>query len=433
LRKTGRITAYLILLTGMLALGGCTNSLAQDPPETTQVTATGPVNEGGIILYGPGDYDSVDTPILMEINTEEKTLTFLNTTVSRQYTLSYDGITEFSSQYGDAYSVSQFKPGDIVDVKFVKSKKYLTSMSVGAEVWEIEDTDQYEFDYVKKNVIIGPDTYKISNDAVYLADGAFIQYRDLNTMDNLTFRGVGTTVYSVELSKGHGYLRLKGHEYFVGGLIEVGSKLVTRVTEDMLITMPEGTYSVMISNGGTTVDRSVLIRRGEETKLDLSDVVIEAPKTGMVLFSLSPSNAELYIDGEKTDASQAVVLTYGMHQLICRAEGYKSVTKYFTVGQDSAGLNITLEEGEGESTSDDTTSTTYYKVYIDAPEGAEVYLDGTYVGVAPCSFRKEEGSHVVTLSKTGYVTRSYTVTVDGEDKDVSFSFVDLVEQPSVSE
>ena len=96
-------------------------------------------------------------------------------------------------------------------------------------------------------------------------------------------------------------------------------------------------------------------------------------------------------------------------------------------------MNITLEEGSGESTSDDTTSTTYYKVYIDAPEGAEVYLDGTYVGVVPCSFRKEEGSHVVTLSKTGYVTRSYTITVDSEDKDVSFSFVDLVASPSVSE
>ena len=425
-------TAYWILLLGVLVLGGC-SFRTSTADVTSQEAQTGPVNPGGIVLYGPGDYDSIDTPILMEINTEEKTLTFLNTTVSKQYTLSYDGITEFASQYGDTMSVSQFKPGDIVDVKFVKSKKYLTSMCIGTQVWEIEDTDQYIFDYVKKNVTIGADTYKISNDAVYLADGSFIQYRDLNEMDNLTFRGVGTTVYSVELTKGHGYLRLSGHEYFVGGLMEVGSKLVTAVTEDMLITMPEGTYSVMISNAGTIVDRTVLIRRGEETKLDLSDVVIESPKTGMVLFSLSPSNAELYIDGEKTDASQAVVLTYGMHQLICRASGYQSVTKYFTVGQDSAGLNITLEEGSGESTSDDTTSTTYYKVYIDAPEGAEVYLDGTYVGVAPCSFRKEEGSHVVTLSKTGYTTRSYTITVDGEDKDVSFSFVDLVAQPSVSE
>ncbi len=415
----------------MLALGGCASGAAVE--ETAPETASGPVNPGGIVLYGAGDYDSVDTPILMEINTEEKTLTFLNTTVSKQYTLSYDGITEFSSPYGDAYSVSQFKPGDIVDVKFVKSKKYLTSMSVGADVWEIQDTDQYIFDYVKKNVTIGTDTYKISNDAVYLAEGAFIQYRDLNSVDSLTFRGIGTTVYSIELSKGHGYLRLSGHEYFVGGLIEVGSKLVSTVTEDMLITMPEGTYSVMISNGGTTVDRTVLIRRGEETKLDLSDVVIESPKMGKVLFSLTPSDAELYIDGEKTDASRAVELTYGMHQLICRAEGYQSVTKYFTVGQESAGLNITLEEGSGESTSDDTTSTTYYKVYIDAPEGAEVYLDGTYVGVVPCSFKKEEGTHVVTLSKTGYVTRSYTITVDSEDKDVSFSFVDLVASPSVSE
>jgi hypothetical protein len=64
-------------------------------------------------------------------------------------------------------------------------------------------------------------------------------------------------------------------------------------------------------------------------------------------------------------------------------------------------------------------------VYIDAPEGAEVYLDGNYVGISPCSFKKSSGSHVITLRKSGYETRSYTVQVDDEEKDTSYSFTDL--------
>jgi len=66
-------------------------------------------------------------------------------------------------------------------------------------------------------------------------------------------------------------------------------------------------------------------------------------------------------------------------------------------------------------------------VHIDAPENVEVYLDGNYVGISPCSFKKTSGSHVITLRKSGYETRSYTVQVDEEEKDVSYSFVDLTQ------
>ena len=62
---------------------------------------------------------------------------------------------------------------------------------------------------------------------------------------------------------------------------------------------------------------------------------------------------------------------------------------------------------------------------MDAPEGVEVYLDGNYVGISPCSFRKYSGSHIITLRKSGYETRSYTIQVDKEEKDVSYSFADL--------
>ena len=63
----------------------------------------------------------------------------------------------------------------------------------------------------------------------------------------------------------------------------------------------------------------------------------------------------------------------------------------------------------------------------------EVYVDGNYVGVTPCSFKKVAGAHVITLRKSGYTTRSYTVQVDSADKDITFSFADLIERDSVSE
>ena len=55
-----------------------------------------------------------------------------------------------------------------------------------------------------------------------------------------------------------------------------------------------------------------------------------------------------------------------------------------------------------------------------------MFIDGIYVGIAPISFIKpEKGSHVLTLSKNGFITRSYTVSVDGDDRDVTLSFSEL--------
>jgi hypothetical protein len=233
----------------------------------------------------------------------------------------------------------------------------------------------------------------------------------------------------------------------VGGWIEIGQSQIQRITEDMLITVPEGSYQVNISYKGSGGTKSVVINRDEETTLDIGDLEIEEPRTGAVVFSLTPSSAELYVDGTLVDTSQPVTLEYGIHQLIARADGYQSLTQYLRVGEESAGINIVLdaenedEEESSESSSESSTSETsstidtttdYYKVYIDAPEGVEVYLDGNYVGISPCSFKKTSGSHVITLRKSGYETRSYTVQVDDEEKDISYSFTDLEESSTQS-
>lgn len=51
-----------------------------------------------------------------------------------------------------------------------------------------------------------------------------------------------------------------------------------------------------------------------------------------------------------------------------------------------------------------------------APEGAEVYLDNVYKGIVPCKFTKVIGSQTITLSKSGYVTKSYSVDILDDDK-----------------
>ena len=88
-------------------------------------------------------------------------------------------------------------------------------------------------------------------------------------------------------------------------------------------------------------------------------------------------------------------------------------------------LSVFKEDEKEEEDTIDISS--YYKVYIDTPEGVEVYLDGNYIGISPVSFAKKPGTHTITLRKNGYVTRSYTIEIDKEEKDVTYSFADLLE------
>lgn len=302
--------------------------------------------------------------------------------------------------------------------------------------------EKYEFNFLRGDVSIGSETFQLAKETLYLSEGRKIDSMDLNELDVLSFYGIDNQVLTVRVEKGHGYLRLSNDENFVGGWIEVGQKIVRRITEDMLLPVPEGSYQVNISNNGGGGIKSVVINRNEETTLDIGDLEVPEPQYGMVLFSMEPASAELYIDGNKVDTSGPVSLEYGLHQLIARAAGYQSITQYIRVAQESAGINVVLDSNEkeketssassSETSSAGDTATGYYKVYIDAPEGAEVYLDGNYVGISPCSFKKVEGAHVVILRKSGYTTRSYTLQIDGEEKDVSFSFAELVAESSSS-
>lgn len=431
--RTGSLIAVFAAVLTMAAAVGY-SMLPREDRSPAEATPSPERVDTGFVVTGPESFDSADTAILVDRDEKENTLTFLNLELGRRYTLTVDGTTRMCDKYGQIMSLEQFEKGDVVDVTFLKAKRHLTSMQLSTSAWSYSDVANYELNMIRRELSIGADVYKLTENTQFLSDDKSIEMMDLNPSDVLSFQGIDSQVLSVRVDKGHGYLRLVNDENFVGGWIEIGQTQIQRITEDMLLTVPEGSYQVNISNKGGGGIKTVVINRNEETCLDIGDLEIPEPQTGMVLFSLNPSDAELYIDGTKADTSGPVSLEYGIHQLIAKADGYHSITQYIRVAQESGGFDIVLdavdedssESSSASSSSSTQTATSYYKVYVDAPENAEVYLDGNYIGISPCNFRKTSGSHTITLRRTGYVTRSYTVEIDDEARDMTLSFADLV-------
>ncbi len=463
MKKGYRLWAIIL---SVFLLVGCA-SQAPSGTDTSEPGGTDKPQENPYIAPGPGDYDSVDTAIVVKKDTTERTISFRNLETGRQYTLSYDGTSVLSDRNDQPLSMEQIALGDIVDVTFLRTPKTLTTLKQSATAFRYQAVTGFEISDSGRSITINGSKYRLDEDLVVVTGGEIGTVMDINEYDTLTIKGFDKEVHSIVIEKGHGYLRLLNDEAFIGGFIEVGSFTIVPITENMLLTVPEGTYDISVSRGGSGGTKSVTIGRNQEQTMDVGDLVTEV-KEGSVLFDITPSDASIYIDGEKIDASEAVTLTYGIHQLIIRADGYETMSKYIRVGQPMATLVMEMEpasdtsadedeegddtdtddsdssdKSEEEDNADDEDSSdddetineddiiraddgSNYYVIIGAPEGAEVYVDGVYVGLAPVSFAKVAGSHVLTFRQTGYQTRSYTIDLDEEKKDVSYSFSELI-------
>lgn len=411
-----------------------------------------------------------DTCIVISKDVEEKKITLRNIKGGDDKALSYDGKTEFLTKNDGPLTAAEIMVGDIVDIEFTTFDSRLSRVSRSKDAWELNNIDKFEIDEKGKTIKIADDLYKMSSNAIIASGDKVGKLLDVTSLDTITVRGIDKDVYSVQIEEGHGYIRVTNDSYFVGGWIEIGQDIITILTEGMLIPVPEGTYDIKVTNKGYVGRDTLKVTRDKETTLDLSKAEIEEVAIGHVLFKIFPDYAQLYVDGIMTDFEQRVPLEYGIHSVRVELAGYETVHANIRVGSEMANIAIELDKEENSdssssssssSSSDSTSSSSSSssgasssssssassssssstadsssvsentiisdnkKIYIEGPEGVEVYLDGTYIGIAPCSTLKVTGSHTITLSKSGYETKSYTINVGNDGNDLTMSFSEL--------
>ncbi|MBD5105900.1 MAG: PEGA domain-containing protein [Lachnospiraceae bacterium] len=427
----------LLFLGALLLLMGCSEA-----EETVLQTEDSELAEA----YELEKADSLDYAAIVKIDEKNQAITYKNVASGRNYTLSYNGATSMKNRFDEEIVVGQLREGDMVQVTFLKNKKLARKVLLDKTCNIMEEIDDFSINRAASTMMIAGQQYELSKSLAVLSEKEEVGLMDINDADMLRAHVVDHTVHSLVIDKGHGYIRLVNDEYFIGGFIEVGQDIIKPVTEGMLLAVPEGTYKVLITNKGYGGEKEVTVERNKETRIDVGDLKGEIVKMGKILFLITPDDAKLSIDGKEVDYSKPVELEYGIHQIVLKADGYATLTKYIKVGQELANIEITMEAGESTNSSEEegasegqntgnssvssnspvSPSLSKYSVYIDAPKGAELYLDGSYVGVVPASFTKESGNHTITLRKDGYQTRSYSIQIDDEEKDVTYSFSDLI-------
>ncbi|MBO7374611.1 MAG: PEGA domain-containing protein [Lachnospiraceae bacterium] len=439
-----KLTKIILYIAAALCLCAC----EQKPSPSVPIEPAGETTESSIFVYS-------DTCIIVETDRSTSSITFQNLETGLRYTLTYDSLTFFTDRYSKSITATQVSNGQICNISFVKDGKKLKSLEVASNYFEYTNVSGFKFYNSSTRMEYLKDKYELDDNIVVCSGKETIDVLEIADEDVITIRGNGHTVYSISVDRGHGYLSLDNDKYFIDGFIEV-DKDIRKITEDMVLTVPEGKYSVLISKDGTSAVKEVTVGRNQDAVIDLSDVEIKK-NFGNITFSTDPENATLIIDGEKVnDISKPVKMEYGIHEVIVRADGYETLSKYLSVGTPKAEVEFKLTklaDDETDNKDDKTTSTdtdnntddkkdgsettdenkenkTGTKVYIDAPKDAELYVDGNYVGVVPCSFDKKIGTVVLTLKKDGCQTRSYTINLEDINTDSQYSFSELLKLES---
>ena len=388
------------------------------------------------------------TGVVKDIDEASGLITFYNPIFESEESFLYDSGTEILSKYDSQMSMEEVERGEVYDLYVNDVGSGLDKMKATSDIVEEEDVE-VSVDADTKLMTIDDVSYSYSDFVVSLSGDKQISPMEITTMDRVTLRGVKGKVYSVVVTKGHGYIQPEGYQDFVGGTITIDGEAILPVSDGMLITVPEGVQTITMQNGFLSSKVDAEVGRDEVTVVDMAEYMTTKPNTAAVTFHIYPEGAELYINGTMVDYSSPVPLYYGVHTVQVVLEGYNNYLGTITIQDPEPVIRIDLAEETASveesdtSTTDDSLSTSVtdddgtiqnpssvdydvdHKVTVSAPDGVSVYINGTYKGVAPCSFTKMIGSVTLTLQREGYQTKSYSLDIVDDDEDVTLSFPDL--------
>ncbi len=412
----------LLIILCILAVIGCISGCEEEKKKPVPIippTTETPTEEGQ-------RYNKTDKVVVLDINTDESTITAKSIVNDNVYLMNYNGGTNVLDKFGTEMTMAQLSKGIVTDVFFVEGTQKLIKIQVSNDIWEFDEVTGVMVYPGEKMVKYAGTKYKYDSGVVVISDGKIVDIDEIVAEDTITVRGVDNKIISIVVDKGHGYLKLTDTADFEGGVVEVGRYITKVVESDMVITVPEGVYKFAVANNGIGGESELTVKKGETIPVSLLKYKNKIDKYGLVNFIIKPEGAVLSIDGKETSYKEEVQLQYGTHKIEITAKGYETFTLDFTVDNTYTTLTVDMDGESDKETEPQTTvpeeETTKVdsdsKIYISCPtEGVSVYFDGVYKGKAPVSFEKVTGTHIVILMKTGYETKIVSVEIkdDGDD------------------
>lgn len=283
--------------------------------------------------------------VVIALDTETRNITILNINNRETVVLAYGVETMVQNKYGDGISMAQVRLGEIVDLKYDREGGRVKEVTISPDAWELNYVTQFTMDRTNKIIQTGSHLYQYDSSIAIISDGELVEPIEISDQDELTIKGCGTTAYSITVTKGHGYVSLENEELFLGGILTIG-KIAKPITANMLVVVPEGDYTLEITQESVKGRKQIRVEKNKELEVDIRSFIAEARQIGTVNFKIEPENAILYINGKETNHKEVAALDYGTYAIRVEAEGYVPFSEKYQVETSYREKMITLEATE---------------------------------------------------------------------------------------
>jgi len=181
-------------------------------------------------------------------------------------------------------------------------------------------------------------------------------------------------------------------------------------TDQIVGNLAAGPHKVGIYEAGYEIwENTVTVTSGQVTPVSVTLVPEKNPDTGDLQVSSVPSGASVYLNGDfrgvtpQDDSLDIVNLAPGSYTITVKKSGYQDYATPVTI---QAGKNVQMNAALQPASQVPPLASVQI---ISSPGGADVYVNGAYVGITPLSFEKvQAGTYTVEIRMNGY--SPYTTT-----------------------
>lgn len=306
------------------------------------------------------------------VDTEAGTITLYDLEEGGEVELTYGVAADIRTKYGSLTYAASLAYGEIVRAEY-DPEFALVRMQKSDEHWELHGVN--EFSVTETMLSVNGVNYKLTGTTVAYCEGQKLALGEVKSLDRVNLWGLGSEILSIEVTKGHGSIKLIHCEEFAGAEVTFGNQKYTLNGETSYL-VREGSYTVSVKGDTKAAAAEVTVARNEQVVIDLYEYGGAPVETAEVRFKISPFSTVLRIDGEETDYyEQDLVLTYGEHVIEAELGGYTTYKGILVVSKPYQTIQINLSErpagetedgddtalgdgGSGEQTGDDGTGDT---------------------------------------------------------------------------
>ena len=415
-----RFLQMTMIISCVLLFWGCgakdqgTISLDPYPDVVTQTTeASDEETEEAVWEQAIDD----DVYVVISIDTINRLIGLAAPNSSRTIQYGYTKATKILDDHGQFMSTAKLVPGRVVTLGALNDEAKLTSIQLAQNAWYQENITRFSIDASIGMLVIGDTKYRYDEHLRVFSGDQEISLTQVGENDVLSVQGMDKQILSVQVTTGHGTIALTNTELFEGGWISLGTKIYAKITPDMTLEVPEGSYELSVANDGYGDSKIVEVERAQVTTVDLNEYKGEGPKICQVTFEIYVQGAQLYIDGEAVNYEEPVELRYGVYQLMVIADGFETWERQLVIHSGEATIQIgepELAAGEDPAVDDDSQESTGSQ---DPTDGISV-ISGSAVS-GGTGGRETSGGEAGTSSGSTTDTDNYSDYLD--------TLVDLVQ------